>query len=61
LSAAAAAVVRILGLLQDRAAVRRWDLARAAKVEKVGFWAEIGDYSFIFLAEGGARAGGTPK
>jgi hypothetical protein len=37
--------------------MRGWDLARAAKLEKVGFWAEIAGYFFIFLARGGARAG----
>jgi hypothetical protein len=28
--------------------MRDWDLARAAKAEKVGFWAEIASYFFIF-------------
>jgi len=45
--------VRMLSLLKDRAAVRRWDLARAAKAEKVGFWAGIEGYFFIF--GGGGR------
>jgi len=36
--------------------VRIWDLARAAKAEKVGFLADIAGYFFIFLAGGGARA-----
>jgi hypothetical protein len=38
--------------------VRRWDLARAAKVKKVGFWADIGGYFFIFSLGGGARVRG---
>jgi hypothetical protein len=50
-------LVRILRLLQDRTAVRFWDLARAAKAEKAGFRADIGDYFFIFRIWGGARAG----
>ena len=37
----------IAPLLRE-AAVRRWDLARAAKAEKGGFWADIGGYFFIF-------------
>ena len=51
-------VGRILGLLQDRAVMRKWDLARAARAEKVGFWADIAGYFFIFVAGGGARARG---
>jgi hypothetical protein len=39
------------------AAVRKWDLARAAKAEKVGFSADIAGYFFIFRSWGGARAG----
>jgi hypothetical protein len=35
------------------AAVRRWDLARAAKAEKMGFWADIAGIFFIF--RGGGR------
>ena len=35
--------------------MRFWDLARAAKAEKVGFWADIAGYFFIFLSGGGAR------
>jgi hypothetical protein len=38
--------------------VRRWDVARAAKAEKVGFGAGIEGYFFIFGFGGGARAGG---
>jgi hypothetical protein len=38
--------------------MRSWDLARAAKLEKVGFWADIAGYFFIFLARGGARGKG---
>jgi hypothetical protein len=41
-------LVRILCLLQDQAAMRFWDLARAANAEKAGFWAGIGGYFFIF-------------
>ena len=41
-------LVRILCLLQDQAAMRFWDLARAAKAEKVGFWAGIEGCFFIF-------------
>jgi hypothetical protein len=33
-------------------AVRRWDLARAAKAEKLSFWADIVGYFFIFLGGG---------
>ena len=36
--------------------MRKWDLARAAKREKVGFWADNGGYFFIFGIGGGARA-----
>jgi hypothetical protein len=35
--------------------VRRWDLARAAKAKKVGFWAGIEGYFFILGVGGGAR------
>jgi hypothetical protein len=35
--------------------MRIWDLARAAKAEKVGFGADIGAYFFIFWIGGGAR------
>ena len=45
-------LVRILCLLQDQAAMRFWDLARAAKAEKVGFWAGIEGCFFIFVAGG---------
>ena len=38
--------------------MRRWDLARAANAEKVGFWGDIADYVFIFRFGGGARARG---
>jgi hypothetical protein len=51
-------VGRILGLLQDRAVMRKWDLARAARAEKVGFWADIAGIFFIFGIGGGARARG---
>jgi hypothetical protein len=37
--------------------MREWDLARAAKAEKVGFLADSGGYFFIFGLGGGARAG----
>ena len=37
--------------------MRHWDLARAAKREKVGFWADIGDIFLFFGLAGGARAG----
>jgi hypothetical protein len=50
-------VVRILSLLQDQDAMRSWHLARAAKVEKVEFSAEIAGSFFIFRFGGGARAG----
>src|SRR5258706_884509 len=40
---------------QTRTAVRVWDLARAAKAKKVGFWAGIEGYFFIFGFGGGAR------
>ena len=40
--------------------MRIWDLARAAKAEKVGFWAEIGGYFFIFRIGGGARIAYDP-
>jgi hypothetical protein len=50
------AVVGIMVLLQDRAVMRKWDLARAARAEKVGFWAGNEGY-FLFLGMvGGARA-----
>src|SRR3954462_4882626 len=45
--------------LQDRAAVRLWDLMRAAKAEKVGFWADIGGYFFIFGLGGRCARGMT--
>ena len=38
-------------------AVRRWDLASATSSEKVGFWADIGGYFFIFGIGGGAQVG----
>src|SRR4051794_33585171 len=44
-------------LLQDRALMRDWDLVRAAKAEKVGFWADTEAYFLIFRDGGGARAG----
>jgi hypothetical protein len=37
--------------------LRERDLARAAKAEKLGFWADIEGYFFIFRFGGGARAG----
>jgi hypothetical protein len=37
--------------------MREWDLARAAKAEKVGFQADFEGYFFIFGFGGGARAG----
>jgi hypothetical protein len=40
--------VRIADFLQDRAAMRFRDLARAAKAEKVGFLAEIQGIFFSF-------------
>jgi hypothetical protein len=54
-------LVRILCLLQDLAAMREWDLARAAKAEKVSFWADIEGLFFIFGIGGGARASGRER
>ena len=41
-------LVRMADLLIGPVAVRRWDLARAAKAEKVGFGADIAGHFFIF-------------
>src|SRR4051812_14360139 len=49
--------MRISSLLQDRAAMREWDLARAAKVKKVGFSADIEGYFFIFWIWGRCARG----
>jgi len=51
-------LVRIAGLLQDRVAMREWDVARAAKRKRLSFWADIAVNFFIFRSRGGARAGG---
>ena len=48
--------LRIADLLKDRGTMRDWDLARAAKAEKVGFLADVRGYFFIFWIGGGARA-----
>jgi hypothetical protein len=47
--------VRILDLLQDRAAVRDLDLARAAEVAKGGFFGGYREYVFYFLQRGEVR------
>jgi hypothetical protein len=41
--------------------MRNWDLARAAKAKKVGFWAYIAGYFFIFGFRGGAREGDSMR
>ena len=37
--------------------LREWDLARAARAKKVGFWTDIEDIFLFFEIEGGARDG----
>ena len=46
----------MLGLLQDRAAMRGLDVARAARVGKVGFLARI-EVMFLIFGFGGRCAG----
>ena len=47
--------VRMLGLLQDRVAVREWDLARAAFGVKCGFLKREWGNIFLFFGRRGVR------
>jgi hypothetical protein len=49
-------LMRITGLLQDRVLLRGWDVARAAKGRKAGFFGWILGYFFNFSLVGEVRA-----